>query len=302
MKTIGSIAPNFHEGSRSEYLATYIFSAFGSAIQVPHQEDYGIDLFCNIASRVGNRAFMQDGYYIQVKSVKEEFAFSDSDSINWIYSLRNPLFFCFIDKKSHQIEIFQTYRLNHYYSRKKIESIKFVPDLSPNYRDVEPLGSSNFTIQMDKPILRFNIQEMIEDDWYKNAFKVIQSWVRFSQKAIDERQIGFPLILSPETYETNKPLEIDKLSSYVGNFLDVSDDMRFKYRDNIYKLYSLVIIESVSEKDKDKFRLLADSIGYSINAIQPKWSLGLATLQFAINDGAKQFDMKPPLDIKIPKK
>ncbi len=67
------------------------------------------------------------------------------------------------------------------------------------------------------------------------------------------------------------------------------------------KLYSLVIIESVTEKNKEKFKLLADSIGHSITEIQPKWSVGLATLQFAINDGAKRFNMKPPLEIRVPK-
>jgi hypothetical protein len=35
----GSIAANLHEGSRSEYLAQFVFSSFGTAIPVPHQED-----------------------------------------------------------------------------------------------------------------------------------------------------------------------------------------------------------------------------------------------------------------------
>jgi len=40
----GSIAPGFHEGSRSEYLAHYIFTMLGTAVPVPHQEDTGIVL------------------------------------------------------------------------------------------------------------------------------------------------------------------------------------------------------------------------------------------------------------------
>ena len=34
--SVGSIAPNLHEGSRSEYLAQYVFSSFGTAVPVPH--------------------------------------------------------------------------------------------------------------------------------------------------------------------------------------------------------------------------------------------------------------------------
>ena len=39
---VGAIAANLHEGSRSEYLAQYVFASFGTAVPVPHQEDTGI--------------------------------------------------------------------------------------------------------------------------------------------------------------------------------------------------------------------------------------------------------------------
>ncbi len=52
----GSIAANFHEGSRSEYLAQYIFASFGTAVAVQHQEDSGIDLSCTLTERVGQCA------------------------------------------------------------------------------------------------------------------------------------------------------------------------------------------------------------------------------------------------------
>ena len=42
----GAIAANLHEGSRSEYLAQYVFSSWGTAVAIPHQEDSGLDLFC----------------------------------------------------------------------------------------------------------------------------------------------------------------------------------------------------------------------------------------------------------------
>jgi hypothetical protein len=42
----GAIAANLHEGSRSEYLAQFVFSSFGTSITVPHQEDSGLDIYC----------------------------------------------------------------------------------------------------------------------------------------------------------------------------------------------------------------------------------------------------------------
>ena len=53
----GAIAANLHEGSRSEYLAQYIFASFGTAVSVPHQEDSGIDLYCTLTERIGSRAW-----------------------------------------------------------------------------------------------------------------------------------------------------------------------------------------------------------------------------------------------------
>ena len=50
----GSIAANPHEGSRSEYLAQFVFSSFGTAIPVPHQEDSGIDIYCTLLERREN--------------------------------------------------------------------------------------------------------------------------------------------------------------------------------------------------------------------------------------------------------
>jgi hypothetical protein len=63
----GSIAANLHEGSRSEYLAQFVFSSFGDAIPVPHQENSGLDIYCTLFERVGQRAWPRAYYSVQVK-------------------------------------------------------------------------------------------------------------------------------------------------------------------------------------------------------------------------------------------
>ena len=45
------------QGSRSEYLAQYVFSMFGTSVPVLHQEDHGIDLFCSLTERKGRRSW-----------------------------------------------------------------------------------------------------------------------------------------------------------------------------------------------------------------------------------------------------
>jgi hypothetical protein len=64
----GAIATGLHEGSRSEYLAQYVFSMFGTSVPVLHQEDHGIDLFCSLTERKGRRSWPVAYYSVQVKS------------------------------------------------------------------------------------------------------------------------------------------------------------------------------------------------------------------------------------------
>ena len=57
-----SVAQNCHEGSRSEIIADYLFSTWGTVTPVRRSDDYGVDLYCTLTERVGQRA-MVTGYY-----------------------------------------------------------------------------------------------------------------------------------------------------------------------------------------------------------------------------------------------
>ena len=75
----GAVATNFHEGSRSEYLAQYVFSSFGTAIPVPHQEDSGLDVYCTLLERIGQRAWPRAYYSVQVKSTMAPWVFNSPE-------------------------------------------------------------------------------------------------------------------------------------------------------------------------------------------------------------------------------
>src|ERR1700757_1666050 len=77
----GSIAANFHEGSRSEILADYLFSSWGTVSPVRRQDDYGIDLYCTLSDRVGQRAVVRDYFVVQVKSGAEPWIFGHQESV-----------------------------------------------------------------------------------------------------------------------------------------------------------------------------------------------------------------------------
>jgi hypothetical protein len=108
--TAGAYVPNFHEGSRSEYLAQYVFSMFGSSAPVLHQEDYGIDLYCTLTERKGQRAWPVAYYSVQVKSNTDPWEFGQSESVQWVVEYPAALLLCVIDKSRARMRVRPTVR------------------------------------------------------------------------------------------------------------------------------------------------------------------------------------------------
>ena len=106
--SVGSIAPNLHEGSRSEYLAQYIFSAFGTAVPVPHQKDSGLDIYCTLMETVGRRAWPHAYYSVQVKSTMDPWVFSSTASVRWLVEHPLPIFLCIVNKADARILVYHT--------------------------------------------------------------------------------------------------------------------------------------------------------------------------------------------------
>src|ERR1022692_1638634 len=96
----GSVPANLYAGSRSEYLALYVFSMFGTATQVPHEADYGLDLVCTLTEREGQRARPYAYYSVQVKSTSDPWIFDNPSAVEWVLNYPGSLLFCVVDKKT----------------------------------------------------------------------------------------------------------------------------------------------------------------------------------------------------------
>jgi len=84
----GSVAANFHEGSRSELLADYLFSTWGTVNPVRRQDDYGVDLHCTLTARAGQRAVVTEHYSVQVKSTTDPWVLADENQSGGWLSIR----------------------------------------------------------------------------------------------------------------------------------------------------------------------------------------------------------------------
>lgn len=107
----------FRQGARSEYLAQYILSALGISVSVPRTEDIGVDFYCSLAKRNGNRITFYAPFIVQVKSSSEkEIFYGGPDSkqqwkkqeVDWLFSQELPLLIGIVDKKALTLKLYST--------------------------------------------------------------------------------------------------------------------------------------------------------------------------------------------------
>src|SRR5215471_5646076 len=170
---VGSIAPNPHEGSRSEYLAQYVFSSFGTSIPVPHQEDSGIDLYCTLIERVGQRAWPRHYYSIQVKSTDDPWHFDGEESVRWFIEFPLPLFFCVVTKKEARLRIFHTSPRFYVWSMPPLpSSFTVTPDARRDGSCTQWQGGQEFSLSA--PILNFTIADALDEDFHRRIREVLE--------------------------------------------------------------------------------------------------------------------------------
>jgi hypothetical protein len=104
----GGPAAGFHEGSRSEILADYLFSAWGTVTPVRRQSDYGLDLYCTLTDTVGRRMRVREYFSVQVKSGDDAWTFNGPASVKWLVDHPLPLFLSTVNKKGGVVRVYHT--------------------------------------------------------------------------------------------------------------------------------------------------------------------------------------------------
>lgn len=199
----GSIPSNLHEGSRSEILADYLFSAWGAVTPVRRQDDHGVDLYGGLAQRVGQRSMITDYYVVQVKSSKQPWVFEGVESVKWLIDYPVPIFLACIDKSLGTLAVY------HVTSRFLISAIGTVPDhleLCPEDTDdgcfVEWADGVRFSLSA--PILRVGLEDLIDDERMAELRSVFAHWVRVDRENIDLLRYGLHRLRMPTPYRVNE--------------------------------------------------------------------------------------------------
>lgn len=293
--TIGATAYGFHEGARSEYLAQYALSAFGTALLVPRQEDVGIDLHCTLGERKGKRLHARASYFVQVKSNATQIVFDERDAIDWLFDLRYPLLVCVVSKAERKVRLFQTTPVVFYHARKHILRITIDvaayadPFVPPDHAATEAVVATG------KPILDFQVEALGDPAELARIGGILSKWLELDQFNIDLKRAGSLVFTLPESYETNQ-MPSAKLKSH-GNFRLVDVTAKDRLHEHLLRHLAILVLQAASG-DLNGFVAVADSAGRLVNSVLAsgpvRISPGLELFAIAINGGAARhgLDMK----------
>ena len=200
----GATAASFHEGSRSEILADYLFSAWGTVTPARRQSDYGLDLYCTLTERVGQCARVQEYFSVQVKSGSNAlWSFNDISSVKWLVEHPQPLFLSTIDKKR------GTVRVYHTIPRFQIWALGPLPDCvefktgggtSGQFDPCDNLPSCS----LSAPILDVGLSDLTDEGQMKKLKEIFAYWVGLDRDNCELVRAGLLRFRRPHRYETNK--------------------------------------------------------------------------------------------------
>jgi hypothetical protein len=198
----GSIAANLHEGSRSEYLAQFVFSSFGTAIPVPHQEDSGLDIYCTLLERDGQRAWPRAYYSVQVKSTMAPWVFGSPESVRWLIEHPLPIFLCIVQKPEARILVYHTTpRFAVWALPTHPNQLELIPGTETKADTVDWVTGDTFNLKA--PILNFTIQEVLDRDFCAHVAEVLKFWIDYDVENLFRIKSGIHFFRVPADYETN---------------------------------------------------------------------------------------------------
>lgn len=249
----GCLAANLHTAARTEYLAQYVFSAFGASQLVARTEDFGLDFYCTLGHRIGQRFHVENNYNVQVKSTTQGFSYEDAKSVEWVAALNEPLLFCIINKSCHEINIYSGFNLTLLAGKSLSKiNISFGDSYNNQY------NGDTADVTMGSPIVKFKITDLEDPEIVENISLTLKFWIECDQDNILRKNVGITSFYYPIEYETNK-VPANTEGQLSGNFLAT-----FKYQDTLDKHMRAL------------YRSLATQVAFAAHACQKEYLVHLS--------------------------
>lgn len=199
----GSYAPNPHEGSRSEILADYLFSAWGTVTPVRRPDDYGIDLYCTLSDRIGQRAVVGDYFVVQVKSGTDPRLFEYQESVKWLVEYPVPLFLACVDKKTGILRVYHVTPRFYVWAMGELPN-RLVLTLEDTEAGISVEWKNGEEFSLSAPIIQVNCSDLISDEKMKALKEVFKCWVQIDRENCDLIRYGLLRFRMPYSYRANQ--------------------------------------------------------------------------------------------------
>jgi hypothetical protein len=203
----GSVAINLRGGAQSEILAQALFAMVGTAVLVPRQDDYGVDLMCTLLSeRDGQRAWPVAHYAVQVKSDVEPWVFPGRRSVEWVVGYPAPLLLCVVSKAKRTISIYHTLaRFGTAIAAELPERLS----MRPEGRDGDFMGAyghdpATGDYLLGPPIVRLMVADLVDKESIQRFQTVLHAWVELDYENVIRYQIGLRTMDMPLSYRTGE--------------------------------------------------------------------------------------------------
>ena len=210
----GVVTYNLREGYRSEYIAHVAFSAFGPSNPYPREDDFGLDLVCNLAEVNGKMMNIKSTYGVQVKSEGTGFEFKAKEAVLWLNGLEFPLLLADVSKSTFSIKIYTTWNVNRLLPEIDFDDLKtipdrliFLPDVDPELKFPDPLSG---IIPIGKPIVEFKLDSLgnkKERDYY---WKILKEWIDIDSNNYRFRRAGIMSSYGYLNWSTNKSIDDER--------------------------------------------------------------------------------------------
>jgi len=199
----GTIAANFHQGSRSEILADYLFSGWGAVTPVRGQNDFGVDLYCTLTEDKSRRGIVTDYYAVQVKSNTDPWVFSDEIAVRWLVQHPTPLFLACIDKSAGVLRVYHISARFYVWALGKLPSrLELRPEDVEQGEFARWEGGQSYSLSA--PILRVELADFMDDEKLDRIREVFTRWVRIDQANCDRVRQGLLRFQMPDRYRVNE--------------------------------------------------------------------------------------------------
>lgn len=195
----GTIPPNFHQGTRAEYLAQFALSRVGLVVPVPRTSDHFlVDMFLHLGVPDARCEFQITGptLALQVKSSRKPVTLKGRQVQLFTRELDFPVFFVIVDSPRDRLEIYGTAeRLCHAHFNWSSLTVHFEKQPA-GFKNSKPTGKAR--LYLGQPVYRTTIAAL-DSIAKSNAtatrlHRVLQEWSRLDLYNLGWRTHGLPVV------------------------------------------------------------------------------------------------------------